>query len=142
LVRAPRYRGRVPPCPALRNETRPTPVRTRSGPKSLLRSLIPCPRPVGVVISFPHRYRIDPAHPTVQVDVAASARAERPELLQRGLAADRAGFVGSERRAVHGEKIGRQRQDGSAVRSASGLRRRPIQARARRQLRPAPAGRS
>jgi len=118
LVRAPRYRGRVRPCPARRTINRPVPRAGRFGPDSLLRFPIPHTRPFGIVVGLPHRNGIDPAHPAVQIDVATAARAEWPIPGERGLAADRAGFAGCKRRAGHGRNISRVAKDGSHSRFA------------------------
>ena len=67
-------------------------------------------RPLGIIV-VGHRDGIYAAQPPVEIDVAAAARAERPELFQRWLAAERAWLVGGEWRTIHGQKIGRDAGD-------------------------------
>jgi hypothetical protein len=79
---------------------------------------VPVRRPgqARVIVSIPNWNGIDTAHPAIQIDVATTARAERPVCVHGRLAADRAGLFGYERRASHDNKIGSAMMDGSVSR--------------------------
>src|ERR1700729_3541939 len=72
--------------------------------------------PLVLFLILRHRHRIDAGEPAVEIDIAATSRAERPEPLGGGLTADRAGLRRDLAlpRIGHGRNMGRRRTRASS----------------------------